>query len=315
MATKNSPKLRESIISYVFLAPFLTIFLIFLGYSVIYSFYLSLRTTTFSTDWYRIFASMEYSGLANYRELLFHDSRFWWSLALTLCYALLTVPTSIALGLWLAILLNNKLRGTTFFRSAFYLPNVLDLYVVGTIWVLILSPNYGLLDILLNKIRIHLPESGLLASPYTALPIIALVVVIKGAGFGMILFLSAIQNISESIYEAADIDGASWGQKLRYITLPLLKPVILFMIITGTMSALNAFTEVYVMATSKYGGFGGPYIQLHGESLGSTSLSGLYLYQLFERAEYGKAAAFSYLLMTIALIISYINAKLLKVEQ
>lgn len=314
MDTKSNSNLHETLISYLFLAPFLAVFIIFLGYPMIYSLYLSFRSTTFSTDWYNIFGSMEYIGLANYISLL-TDTRFWWSLVLTLSYAILTIPTSIALGLWLAILLNNKLKGVTFFRSAFYLPNVLDLYVVGTIWVLILSPNYGLLDILLAKIGLHLPESGLLANPYTALPTIATVIILKGAGFGMILFLSAIQNISESIYEAADIDGATWWQKLRYITLPLLKPIILFMIITGTMSALNAFTEIYAMASSKYGGFGGPYIQFQGQSVGATSLSGLYLYQLFERAEYGKTAAFSYLLMIIALIISFANAKLLKVEK
>ncbi|MBI4853807.1 MAG: sugar ABC transporter permease [Acidobacteria bacterium] len=314
MSIKSNSNLRESLVSYLFLAPFLAIFIIFLGYPMIYSLYLSFRSTTFSTDWYNIFGNMQYVGLANYQSLL-TDTRFWWSLGLTLSYAVLTIPASIALGLWLAILLNNKLKGASFFRSAFYLPNVLDLYVVGTIWVLILSPNYGLLDILLGKIGLHLPESGLLANPYTALPTIALVIVLKGAGFGMILFLSAIQNISESIYEAADIDGASWWQKLRYITLPLLKPVILFMIITGTMSALNAFTEIYAMASSKYGGFGGPYIEFQGQSVGATSLSGLYLYQLFERAEYGKTAAFSYLLMIIALIISFLNARLLKVEK
>ncbi len=314
MNIKSNSSLRETLVSYLFLAPFLAVFIIFLGYPMIYSLYLSFRSTTFSTDWYNIFNSMEYVGLANYQSLL-TDTRFWWSLGLTLSYAVLTIPSSIALGLWLAILLNNKLKGAAFFRSAFYLPNVLDLYVVGTIWVLILSPNYGLLDILLGKIGLHLPESGLLANPYTALPTIALVIVLKGAGFGMMLFLSAIQNISESIYEAADIDGASWWQKLRYITLPLLKPIILFMIITGTMSALNAFTEIYAMASSKYGGFGGPYIEFQGQSVGATSLSGLYLYQLFERAEYGKTAAFSYLLMIIALIISFANAKLLKVEK
>ncbi|KAF0249446.1 MAG: carbohydrate ABC transporter membrane protein 1 CUT1 family [bacterium] len=314
MNIKSNSSLRETLVSYLFLAPFLAVFIIFLGYPMIYSLYLSFRSTTFSTDWYNIFNSMEYVGLANYQSLL-TDTRFWWSLGLTLSYAVLTIPSSIALGLWLAILLNNRLKGAAFFRSAFYLPNVLDLYVVGTIWVLILSPNYGLLDILLGKIGLHLPESGLLANPYTALPTIALVIVLKGAGFGMMLFLSAIQNISESIYEAADIDGASWWQKLRYITLPLLKPIILFMIITGTMSALNAFTEIYAMASSKYGGFGGPYIEFQGQSVGATSLSGLYLYQLFERAEYGKTAAFSYLLMIIALIISFANAKLLKVEK
>lgn len=309
-------KLRESIIAYLFLAPFLAVFVIFLGYPVLYSLYLSMRSATFSTNWYNVFGSMEFVGLANYKELLFNDARFWWALYRTLCYAAMTIPSSIAIGLGLAILLNNKLRARGFFRSAFYLPNVLDLYVIGTIWVLIFSPNYGLVDQLLNRIGIPvLSSTGLLGNPWTALPTIAFVVVVKGAGFGMILFLAAIQNISESIYEAADIDGATAFQKLRFITLPLVKPVILFMIITGTMSALNAFTELYAMASSKYGGYGGPFINVGGNSLGSTTLSGLYLYLIFERGEYGKAAAFSYLLMIVALIISFANMKLLKAEE
>jgi ABC-type sugar transport system permease subunit len=308
-------KSRESLVAYLFLAPFLAVFIVFLGYPAVYSLYLSLRTATFSTDWYNVFGSMKYVGLDNYRELLFHDTRFRWSLCCTLLYAALTIPASIVLGLGLAVSLNKKLRARGFFRSAFYLPNILDLYVIGTIWVLIFSPNYGLVDVILNKLHItYFSATGLLGNPWTALPAIAFVVVLKGAGFGMVLFLAAIQNIPESIYEAADIDGANWWKKLRYITLPLVKPVVLFMIITGTMNALNAFTEIFAMASTKYG-YGGPYFQLGGESLGATSLSGLYLYLTFERGEYGKAAAFSYLLMLVALIISFFNMKLLKAEK
>jgi multiple sugar transport system permease protein len=310
----NPIKLRESLVAYIFLAPFLIVFIIFLGYPALYSLYLSLRSTTFSTDWYNVFSSMKFVGLRNYSELLFHDTRFWWSLLCTLSYAALTVPASIATGLGLAVLLNNRLKGRNFFRSAFYLPNVLDLYVIGVIWVLLLSPNYGLVDVFLNKVLHVSFSSGLLGSRWTALPSIAFVVVLKGAGFGMILFLAAIQNIPDSVYEAADIDGASGWQKLRYITLPLVKPVVLFMIITGTMNALNAFTELFAMASTRYG-YGGPFFELGGESVGATSLSGLYLFLLFERAEYGKAAAFSYLLMIVALIISFANMKLLKAEK
>ncbi|MEW6733024.1 MAG: sugar ABC transporter permease [Acidobacteriota bacterium] len=311
----DKTKLRESLTAYLFLAPFLGVFLVFLGYPVIYSLYLSLRATSFNTDWYNVFGSMKFVGLNNYQELLFNDPRFWWSLYRTLVYAALTIPTSIVIGLLLAMLLNNKLRARGFFRSSFYLPNVLDLYVIGTIWVLLFSPNYGLVDVVLNKLNItYFSTTGLLGNPWTALPAIAFVVVVKGAGFGMILFLAAIQNIPDSIYEAADIDGASWWEKLRYITLPLVKPVMLFMIITGTMNALNAFTEIYAMASTRYG-YGGPFIEFGGRSVGSTSISGLYLYQLFERGEYGKAAALSYLLMLLAFIISFINMKWLKAEK
>ena len=215
----------------------------------------------------------------------------------------------------LALILNNKFRGKAFFRSAFFLPNVLDLLVIGIIWVLIYSPTYGLLDVVLSKFGItYFSQSGFLGNGRTALPSIALAIVLKGAGFGMILFLTTLQNIPASVFEAADIDGASPFQKLTRITIPLLKPIILFMIITGTMGALNAFTEIYAM-TGSSGTPGGPAIQVMGNAVGATKLSGYYLFQNFERGRYGYAATISYMLLVIALIISLLSKKILYNEK
>jgi ABC-type sugar transport system permease subunit len=305
-----SKKFRESLTAYLFLAPFLLVFVVFLGYPVIYSFWLSFRTSTVYIDWYSVFSDMEYAGLENYTTLL-ADKGFWWSLLMTFYYGLLTIPTSIALSLALAMLLNNHFKGRNFYRAAFFLPNILDLLVIGIVWLLIFSPQYGLLDVLLNKIGIrYFSEHSILGSPWTCLPAIALAMVLKGAGFGMILFLAAIQNIPDSVYEAAEIDGASPWQKLCYITLPLLKPMILFMIITGTISCLTAFTEVYAMTINT----GGPTVQAFGESLKAANLSGYYLYRNFVDGFYGKAAAISFVLLFIALLISLVHMKLLKSE-
>ena len=147
--------MRETIVSYLFLAPFLTVFAIFLAWPVLYSLYLSFHKVTIFSDWFNIFGDMklcDYGGFGNYVHILTEDKRFWWSLVFTAYYGLLTIPTGLFVSLTLAILLNNKLKGTSFFRSAYFLPNVLDILVIGIIWVLIYSPEFGLLENGLNTI-------------------------------------------------------------------------------------------------------------------------------------------------------------------
>lgn len=306
---------NETLIAYLFLAPFLVAFVVFLGYPIVYSLYLSFHETTVFTDWFNVFGDMRWTGFGNYSDLLFNDFEFWWSLYRTLIYALLMIPAQIVIGFFLAVLLREKLPGRDFFRGAYFMPHVLDVFVVGTIWVLIYSPNYGLLDVLLTRIGIDFFSStGVLGNPWTALPAIALALVLKSAGFGMILFLAAMSNIPESVYEAADIDGANFWQKHRHVTFPLVKPIILFLVITGLMGALNAFTEIYAMAATKYAQ-GGPFIDAFGHTVGVTKVSGFYLYKTFEQGDYGRAAAMSFLLLIVAFTISIMNARLLRSEK
>ena len=306
---------NETLIAYLFLAPFLVAFVVFLGYPIVYSLYLSFHETTVFTDWFNVFGDMRWTGFGNYSDLLFNDFEFWWSLYRTLIYALLMIPAQIIIGFFLAVLLREKLPGRDFFRGAFFMPHVLDVFVVGTIWVLIYSPNYGLLDVMLTRIGIDFFSStGVLGNPWTALPAIALALVLKSAGFGMILFLAAMSNIPESVYEAADIDGANFWQKHRHVTFPLVKPIILFLVITGLMGALNAFTEIYAMAATKYAQ-GGPFIDSFGHTVGVTKVSGFYLYKTFEQGDYGRAAAMSFLLLIVAFTISIMNARLLRSEK
>lgn len=306
---------NETLIAYLFLAPFLIAFVVFLGYPIVYSLYLSFHETTVFTDWFNIFGDMRWTGFGNYSDLLFNDFEFWWSLYRTLIYALLMIPAQIVIGFFLAVLLREKLPGRDFFRGAYFMPHVLDVFVVGTIWVLIYSPNYGLLDVLLTRIGIdYFSSTGVLGNPWSALPAIAFALVLKSAGFGMILFLAAMSNIPESVYEAADIDGANFWQKHRHVTFPLVKPIILFLVITGLMGALNAFTEIYAMAATKYAQ-GGPFIDSFGHTVGVTKVSGFYLYKTFEQGDYGRAAAMSFLLLIVAFTISVFNARLLRSEK
>jgi ABC-type sugar transport system permease subunit len=299
LAIKSS---KETAVSVGFLSPFMLLFGIFLIFPIFYSFYLSLFGSP--TDY--SLSNLEFVGLDNYVRI-FTDFQFWWSLMVTAVYGLLTIPLGIAASLALALLLDNKLFGKSFFRSAFFLPNVLDMLVVGVIWTLIYAPKFGALAQLTTFIMSEdnfFNTTGLLGSPYTALPAVVFAMVLKGAGFGMVLFLAALQNIPQAVYEAADIDGASEWQKFWNITVPLLKPIIVFMGITGVIGALNAFTEIYAMTS------GGPQVVIGGETVGSTSVAGYYLYKQFESGNYGYAAAISYMLLIITLGITWLQQRL-----
>jgi multiple sugar transport system permease protein len=299
--------MRDNLTSYAFLAPFLAVFAVFLAYPVFYSLYLALHQVP--PDSFDIFGGLRFVGFANFAKL-FADTRFWWSVLMTLYYAVLIIPLGIAASLVLALFLNNRLKGVAIYRSAFFMPYVLDMLVVGIVWTLIYSPHVGILVRILESVGITaFSEKGFLGTPGSAMPAVVLTNVLKGAGFGMILYLSAIQNIPRSLYEAAEIDGASGWQRFRSITLPLVKPITFFMIIIGTISALNAFVEVYAMTS------GGPNVNVGGRALGATWVTGYYIFDTFyTQFRLGYAAAMSYVLLALTLIVTFLNRRLLRAE-
>jgi len=303
---KLNTRWRDTVTALAFLSPFLIVYAVFLIYPIFYSMYLSFRTVAPDTDMFNIFADMKFVGLKNYITLL-KDYHFWWSLAVTFYYAVLYIPLLIFTSLILAVLLNNQLKGHSFFRSAYFMPNVLDMFVVGTIWMFLYAPQGGVITQILNAVGIdYFAREGILGNPRTAMLGVVVALVLKNAGFGMILFLAAIQNISSSVYEAADIDGANNFQKFTKITIPLVKPVILFMVVTGMIGALNSFTEIYAMTQGK------PNVVVFGKTMEATRVAGYYLFRQWDRMNYGYAAAMSYILLFITLGVSYINAKVLK---
>jgi ABC-type sugar transport system permease subunit len=295
---------RDRLTTLAFLSPFMLIFAVFLAYPLFYSFYLSLNKVTALVN---VFENLTFVGLDNFIAL-FQDGLFGWSLLMTLYYAGLMVPLSIISSLLLAVLLNNKLKLHRLFRTAFFLPYVLDLFVVGIVWTFIYSPHFGILTRIFEAIGVgYFSEQGFLGRPETAMPAVVMVNVLKGAGFGMILYLAALQNIPESVYEAAEVDGANWWQKLTRITIPLLRPVTLFMVIIGVVAALNAFAEIYAMTS------GGPSVNVGGEAYGATWVTGYYLFDTFYvRLKLGYAAAMSYALLAIAIVVSLVNLRVLR---
>jgi multiple sugar transport system permease protein len=300
----KNQKAKDNLVAFLFLAPFLATFAVFLAYPLFYSFYLSLNKVTRLVN---VFGNLSFVGLQNFIDLS-RDGLFGWSLLMTLYYAGLMVPLGIAASLLLAVLLNNKLRLHNLFRTAFFLPYVLDLFVVSIVWTFIYSPHFGVLTRILQAVHVgFFSEQGFLGRPETAMPAVVMVNVLKGVGFGMVLYLAALQNIPDSVYEAADVDGASWWQKLTRITIPLLRPVTLFMVIVGVVSALNAFAEIYAMTS------GGPSVNVAGKAYGATWVTGYYLFDTFYvKLRLGYAAAMSYVLLAIAITISLVNIRLLR---
>lgn len=310
--------IKDNFVAYLMLLPFLCVFVVFLLIPVLYSFWLSFYKVGAYSDLFNVFSSMQWVGWENYIDLLLHDGEFRWSMLLTILYAGMTIPGTICVSLVLALILNSGIFGKTFFRSAFFLPNVLDMLVVGFIWQLIYSPKFGVLTYFLDTYLgiTAFNENGFLGEPMIALPAIAFAMILKGSGFGMILFLASLGSINPALYEAAAIDGANRLETFVNITLPLLKPTILFLIVTGLMAALNGFTEIYAMTDAR----GGPnFVSGSGfflsQTLGATKIAGFYLWERFSFGQFGYAAAMSYLMLIFALVISYANARWLTPEE
>jgi ABC-type sugar transport system permease subunit len=301
---------KQDVRALPFVLPFLCVFVVFIGYPLFYSLWISLHEVTIYSDFYDIFGTMKWVGLENYQRIMV-DPIFWWSVFLTLIYAALLIFPGMVLSLSLALFLNREIRGFGLMRSGFFLPNVFDVYVVGVIWLLIYNPNGGLVSYILGAVGMtDLAKAGLLNNPYFTLPAIALAMILKNAGFGMILFLTSLNNINQSIFEAADVDGCTPWQKLYHITLPLLKPIIFFLIVTGFVGTLNAFAEVYALTNAT----GGSSLQVGGTTLQSARISGYHLFEVFNKSMYGEAAAISFILLVIALVLSFFSYRFLNVK-
>jgi len=232
---------------------------------------------------YDIISPPIYIGLENYQELFARDPLFKQSLGVTLMFVFCSVPLRVAFALFIAHVLNFKLRGINFFRSAFYLPSILGGSIAAAVmWRFIFSQN-GLVNIVLGKIGIT-PIAWLANEHYSLWTIILLFT--WQFGSAMVIFLAALQNVPASLYEAAEIDGAGKWQQFFRITVPLITPVIFFNLI---MQMVQGFQE-----------FNGPYMITEGGPLHSTYLLSLYIYeQSFKFFNLGYGSALSWVLFAI----------------
>lgn len=221
----------------LFLLPGMVGLTIFILYPIVSSFWLAFQ------DW-NLLSPPEFVGLDNFRELL-ADADFWTALRYTLTFIALYVPVVFALGLALALFLNQKIPGMLFVRASTFLPVVASWVVVSLIWKWIFNPSYGLVNAGLSFVGVSGP--AWLFEPETAVIAMVVTSVWKDVGYIALLYLGGLQNISESYYEAARIDGANRWRCLRHITLPLLTPTMFFVAITLLINYFQMFEQVWLM--------------------------------------------------------------------
>lgn len=279
---------RQALLAYAFLAPSLIIFLIFRHGPAIVGLILGLF------DW-SIVDPPRYIGFKNFVDL-YNDTIFWRALWNTFYYTILSVPTDIVLSLCLALALNRQLCGVWLFRLAYFTPVVTATAIVAIIWRWLYMPN-GLINGLLQLFG--LPSIAWLSDTNWALPAIAIMAVWKHVGYNMLIFIAGLQAIPIEFEEAARIDGANRWQVLRYITLPLLRPVFILVAILTTISSFQVFDSAYVMTN------GGPYY--------ATTTLVYYIYSnAFDRYQMGYAAAIAFVLFIIILTASLIQQYIFK---
>ncbi len=283
----KSKKSRENITGWLFVIPLIIYFIVFQLAPMIIAFVISLNEWNMRTP-------MKYVGIQNYIHLLtnyqgLYDD-FWPSLLVTIKYILLTVPASVILVLIVAALLNSKVRGEGIFKTIFYIPSVTSGVAIAAIWMFMLDPQHGMINQLLGT---HI---SFLATKSTALYTLAVMAIWGGLGYNTLIMLSAMKGINESLYEAAEIDGAGAIKKFIHVTVPSVTPIIFFISITSVIGAFQAFDQMYLTTG------GGP------EKSTMTYMLGLYN-QAFEYNNMGIACAMSYILFAIIMIITFIQFK------
>jgi len=224
-----------------------------------------------------------YVGWENY-ERLWHDALFWQSLRNTVIYMVITVPTSIALALMLAVALDRGLRGTALYRSTFFYPVMIPSVAAGMVWVFLYAPGYGPINSLLYWFG--LPKLEWLYDPRWALPAIIFMSIWKYAGYFMLLLLAALQLVPRDLYEAARLDGVSGFRQLVHITVPLISPTLYFVVVIGVLHSYQIFDYVFVMTQ------GGP--------ADATNVLTFYIYQnAFQFQDIGTASAIANILLLV----------------
>jgi multiple sugar transport system permease protein len=277
---------REAINAYLLISPWLIGFIIFTLCPM-------LASLIFSFTDYSIVKPAHFVGLQNYITMLFNDYRFWHSLKVTLTYAIFAIPLGLALGLFLALLLNAKVPAISVWRTVYYTPAVVSGVAVAILWVYLFNPQYGVINWLLSLVGINGP--GWLSSPQWALPAL-IIMSLWGVGGGMIIYLAGLQGIPTALYEAAEVDGANSVQKFFNITLPMITPVLFFNLIIGIIGTFQIFTSVYVMTA------GGP--------VESTLFYNLNLYNnAFRYQAMGYASALAWALFVIVLVLTLLVFK------
>jgi multiple sugar transport system permease protein len=279
---------------YLFIAPWCIGFLIFTAGPMVASLLISLTSWT-------MLSPPSWVGLENFERLFTDDPLFLRSLGNTVFYVLLSVPLATCLALGLALLLDQKVRGLSIFRTIFFLPSVTNVVAVSILWLWVFNPEFGLLNSALGAIGIEGPlwlQSETWAKP--ALVLMSL----WGVGGSMIIFLAALQGVPHELHEAAQLDGAGAVRRFVHITLPMISPALFFSLIMGLIGGFQVFTQAFVMTgTAQPGSEGGPN--------NATLFIVLYLYKkAFMDFKMGYASALAWVLFFIILILTLVQRRI-----
>lgn len=249
------------------------------------------------TEWKVLSRNPSFVGVQNYLELVGEEDLAR-ALKNTLYFSVLKIPTDMALSLAIALLLNQKLHGLSFYRTAYFIPVITSVAAVSAVWRWIYEPNFGLANALLEKAG--LSSQTWLSDPALAMPAVALVALWKGLGYDVVIFLAGLQNIPAVYYEAATVDGANAWQRFRHITLPLLSPVTYFVLVMSIINSFKVFAQIHVLTPD-----GGP--------LGSTEVMVFYIYRLaFQEFKFGRAAAVAFVLFAVVLGVTLVQRWLIE---
>ena len=271
---------NERFTGWIFILPALIGTLIFIVIPVICSFGLSFAK-------WDLLNPIQFAGLNNYKEIFF-DALFYKILWNTIVFALSTSIFGVIIPLILACILNSKIRGAEFYKTAYFLPFITPMVVIGVVWEWIFDPNIGFLNHILH---VHI---NWLYDTHYAMPALIIVSVWKLIGYNMLIFLTGLSGISQSLFEAAKIDGATPFQTFKNVTVPMLSPTIFFVVIITAISSFQVFDLIYLMTQ------GGPF--------DSTNVLVYAIYKnAFEYFNAGKASAIAYVLFMIILVLTLIQ--------
>jgi multiple sugar transport system permease protein len=295
--TMGSPRLRHyrPVTPYLFVAPFVILLLAFLVFPAIFGVWISLH------NWDFMLPGKPWVGLQNYLDLfdsasvIFHP--FWNGMKNTFLFVLISVPFLVSIPLLLSLLLNRKFPGRTFFRAIIFTPFVLGVAVVGVLFGYLFDPEVGLINGLLSGLGIG--KIAWLTSQPQAWITILITTIWWTIGFNAVIFLAGLQSLSQELYEAAELDGAGrWG-KFRHITIPGLRNVFIFVLITTILASANLF--------------GQPYLLTHGGPGDSTTTAIMAMTNEGLRGfRMGTAAAMSYMLALVLALVSIANFLLMR---
>jgi ABC-type sugar transport system permease subunit len=288
---------REGVSGYLFIAPWIIGFFLFYFYPLINTFYDSFTE-------YKLFGDPQWIGLQNYQKLLFQDQIFREAISHMVLYVVLATIIYIVCGLGLALLLNRAFPGNHFFRTVFYLPSLMVGVAIGSMFVQVFQAgDFGLMNEIIGIFHIH-PVNWLNNYDYPIMGLFALILVnFWFVGGTMLIFLAGLKGISAAYYEAAKIDGAGPWQRFRFITLPLLSPVIVFNMIMTLIGHIQVFDTPLIFAGGGSGSIGTTTSVLGYRNTLSTFLT--YLYQeAFVNHNYGYGSAIAIVIFLITLVLT-----------